>query len=347
MIRGSFVLFLLAVGSLLFTRCSTDFDITSEYKEVMVVWGLLDVQDEDHYIRIQKAYLDQQTSALVLAQEPDSIYYPDILNVTLTESGTNKVMNLARVDGDTLGIQKDSGTFAASPNILYRLKANLDANRSYTLKIENTMTGLMATSTTEMVKDFTVTRPFETQMVNFVGPSDFFAFWTVPDNGRIHDLTIRLHYSVAAADKPNTILRQEFVDWPVILRTDIFDDQGRINISGQSFFQGVQSFLDPEPNTVRYFDSLDFKWVVGTPTLSDYISYNIAGTGITQDLATTQFTNIENGLGLFTSRYHKDVTGIDITLNSLDSLACGPITGDLGFAPRNDPQLYPDYPFCN
>jgi hypothetical protein len=198
-----------------------------------------------------------------------------------------------------------------------------------------------------MVNNFNVTRPFDTQEINFVGPSDFFAFWSLPKNGRIHDLTIRLHYTVAPADDPNNKMQQEYVDWPVFKNVDFYDITPRYSIPGKSFYTGIQSYLDPAPNTVRYFDSLDFQFDVGTPTFSDYISFNIAGTGLTQDLATSKFSNIENGLGLFTSRIHKTVTGIGLTRPSLDTLACGPITGDLGFAPEKDPQKYPDYPFCN
>ena len=38
----------------LFTGCKQDFDITADYIEVPVVYGLLNQQDDTSYIRIQK-----------------------------------------------------------------------------------------------------------------------------------------------------------------------------------------------------------------------------------------------------------------------------------------------------
>ncbi|MBK7150108.1 MAG: hypothetical protein IPH78_15250 [Bacteroidetes bacterium] len=40
----------------LVSGCKQDFDITSPYKEITVVYALLNAKETTHYVRIQKGY---------------------------------------------------------------------------------------------------------------------------------------------------------------------------------------------------------------------------------------------------------------------------------------------------
>ena len=325
-------------------NCTTDFKLTADYKEVMVVWCLLSQNDTTHYVRIQKAYLDENTSALVIAQNPDSIYYPDILNVTIEQDDPTNVWTLERIDGDTLPepIKKETGVFSSTKNILYRFTAALDENATYKLTVENTVSGLTATGTTNLVKDFRITRPITGLDVNFVGPSGLLQVnWDVAVNGRLHDLTIRVRYWIADAQMHTVKLKDTFVDIP-IFRGRSFTETGQHDITKEAFYNGVAAKLDPIPGFVRHSDSLDFIFAVGSIALADYVNYNQAQTGITSSQVIINYTNIEGGLGLFASRYSKTVVKVPLFSNSLDTLACGAITGHLNFVPTQS--LF--YPFC-
>lgn len=332
------------------TQCTTDFDLTADYKEITTVYGLISQNDQTHYIRIQRAFIDEKTSAFVLAQNPDSIYYQDILTVTVQELKTGKIYTLQRIDGDTLtpAIKKDpNGIFANTPNILYRFSATLDPSSEYLLQIVHNENGRVLTSTTGLVKDFQVTRPFEKQSINWLSPTNFFAYWTLAENSKIYDLVIRLHYATADHSAPFVITGNSFVDWRVFKNQNFTEDNPKVDIPGLNFYQGIKFILEPTTDEIRYFDSLSFIFSVGTPMLSDYINYNQAQSGITQNEISSQFTNINGGLGIFSARFDKIISGVKISDNSLDSLACGPITGGLGFAPSLNLSKYPNYPFCN
>ncbi len=329
--------------------CSTDFRLTASFKEITVVYGLLSQNETVHYIRIHRAFLDEKTSALVIAQNPDSIYYPDILDVTVTELKSGKVYLLERVDGDTVNppIAKDTGTFASHPNILYRFKAPLDDASDYKLTIVNTKTGKVLTATTGLVQDFTVLRPFPNFAVNWVGPTDFTAIWNLAGNSRIYDLTIRLQYHIASVSAPLITLKDTFVDIPIFHSKNFTEPQPRYEIPGDVFFQGVQFRLDPDPSIVRYADSLQFIFTVGTVQLSDFINYNKAQTGLVQNEISGTYTNIIGGYGIFAARFTKTVHNVPMNNQSIDSLGCGTITGDLGFAPSQDLVHHPNWPFCD
>ena len=104
----------------IFSSCSTDFEINAPYKETIVVYGLLNTLDTAQFIRISKAYLGEG-NALVMAQEPDSINYADILDVKMerwqSENGpVLETFSLQRTDT----IPKDEGIFAAPYQVYYR-----------------------------------------------------------------------------------------------------------------------------------------------------------------------------------------------------------------------------------
>jgi len=70
----------LYLSVVLLSSCSTDFNTTAPYKEIMVVYGLLNPVDQTQYIRVGKAYLGEGNS-IVMAQQKDSINFPRLFPV--------------------------------------------------------------------------------------------------------------------------------------------------------------------------------------------------------------------------------------------------------------------------
>ena len=78
---GIFIASMIALGM---GSCSEDFDIAAPYKDITVVYGLMNIGEPVQYIRIQKAFLDPNKSALEVAKIPDSNYYR---NITVPNEG--------------------------------------------------------------------------------------------------------------------------------------------------------------------------------------------------------------------------------------------------------------------
>ena len=66
---GTFILFLLS--------CDNELDIIEPSGELPVVYGLLDPSDTIQLIRVERAFIDPVTSALVLAKDPEVLFYDD------------------------------------------------------------------------------------------------------------------------------------------------------------------------------------------------------------------------------------------------------------------------------
>lgn len=62
-------LLLLLPFGLFLSACANDFDVTAPWKEIPVVYGILSPQDSAHYIRVEKAFVDPEKSALEIARD--------------------------------------------------------------------------------------------------------------------------------------------------------------------------------------------------------------------------------------------------------------------------------------
>src|SRR5690606_33649965 len=134
------------VGSLSMLGCSEDFQVTAPYKKVTVVYGLLDPQDTAHYIRIQKAFLDENKSAIQMAADPDSSFFSELV-VTMTAfsdpEGQTPVEThtLEKVNLNQQGYPKEEGPFFTDPSYAYKWKATLNPFQCYRLRILDPQTG--------------------------------------------------------------------------------------------------------------------------------------------------------------------------------------------------------------
>ena len=142
-------------GIFFLSSCKNDVDVIGEWKEIPVVYAIFSpLQDTFNgqplnYFRIEKAFLDPNTDALQIAQRPDSLYYGiNELEVVLYEkyvTGPYRLIDtLQCVDAATLGVTRDPGIFATSPNYVYVFNAPVFANdqdRYYKLVIKNNNSG--------------------------------------------------------------------------------------------------------------------------------------------------------------------------------------------------------------
>lgn len=305
--------------------CKQDVNTTADkYEEVTVVYGLLNQQDNPHYIRIQKGYLIKG-NAYVAAGVPDSIYYPDILKVQLLASPSGMKYNLTRIDGNSVGLPKDSGIFVNSPNILYSFTGNLDPNQSYTLQITNTQSGKTISATDSLIHDFNVLTPIPGSHLELSNANPSKITWNTAQNASIYDLTVRFYYmEYSTAD--NSLLRDTFADIPFLRSLSVdhaASSVARTDFSEATLLSYLTNHLDPSPTIYRKFNqqkAMQFKFAAGGIELGAFLNAKQAQSGITSSTALPIYTNIVGGVGLLSSRYFKEVDSVLLSPNALDSL---------------------------
>ena len=91
------ILFQILLGFFLVSSCNEDFQLTEPWKDIPVVYGMLNRFDSAQYIRLEKAFVSEDLSARELAKYPDSIYYKNA-KVTLINKTANKSYQLSRYE---------------------------------------------------------------------------------------------------------------------------------------------------------------------------------------------------------------------------------------------------------
>jgi hypothetical protein len=326
----------LITALILLNGCKNDIDITADYKETPIIYGLLNIDSNFHYIKIYKAYLDENTNALDIAQNPDSIYYSDSVIVSIERQSNGQKIYLSKVDGNTIGKPMGEGIFANSPNILYTFNQTLNKDETYILNFENPKTGVKAKATTMLVNDFQINSPPDQFSFNFTSKNPFEVQWKAAPNSRISDLSLRFYYNEWNVNNPsNKVLK--FVEWQfakgIISTNTNGGEQLSAIIQGSSFYSFLNSAIPVDANLRREapFECIELYYSVGGETLYNYIRVNQAQSGITSLQTLPEYTNIEGGLGIFSSRKFKVKGQLRLTNPSIDSLSCGSTTKQLNF----------------
>jgi len=325
MIRKIALLFLLPILAITHYSCETDFDVTADYKEIAIVYGLLSQNDTTHYLRITKAFLGDG-NALVYALNPDSSSFGTLIDVKLLEMSDTDVLReiifdtvtIHNKDAGDVNYLDNKGDFYAPDQLMYKANAILDPARNYKLMVRNRSTGYEIESVTNLVLDFTITKP--TAPANNLPKLDFKREpvsnqkieWNSAANGRLYQPVIQFYYKeTSLPNTADTILR--FFEWifpAVNSKSLVGGEKMIIEFSSEEFYRLCEEKV-PYPDAsvennvnIRIADYFNLKFVVAGDEFSTYLDVNSPTTGLLLEKPT--YTNIENGLGVFSSRYTKN-----------------------------------------
>jgi len=170
------------------SACDNEVDINADWKEILVVYGLLDPLDSVQYIKVNKAFLNENENALKVAQNPDSLFLKDA-RVTLLHINSGKLIELQRVNE----IPKPPGVFAQDPNYLYKTTEPILENEPYKLVVESSLTGQKIQAVTWTLKKARIEAPFKSSNPTFSLGAKFIVISYVPGwNSYAYDIKMRV-----------------------------------------------------------------------------------------------------------------------------------------------------------
>ena len=322
-------LFLLLIPA--FFSCNKDLNVDAKWKDITVVYGLLDQSDDTTFIKITKAFLGPG-DAMQFAKIPDSSTYPDKLDVRLNEY--NGADSLASYPCDTITIhnkKKGDSVFYYPDQLMYYSLVKLNENYSYKLIIKNKKTGKEVTSEkTELVHDFTISVPQVT--ASFVPGKLFQVKWNPAKNGKRYQLMVRFYYlEYLTSDPLNKQMKS--IDWIVFNNLKTLDGQSTLPydlyLSGDGFYSAVGGSIKIDPELTRVAHHCDFVFSVAASSLNTYMEVTEPSLSIVQEKPA--YTNILNGIGLFSARYMNSQDSLGISKVTRDSLKINNHTKYLGF----------------
>jgi hypothetical protein len=313
--------------------CNKDLNVNASWKDITVVYGLLDQTQDTNYIKVTKAFLGEG-NALEFAKIPDSSNYLHGLDVKLEEWNQGNYLNTYQCD--SIRIQNknpydDSISFFYYPNqLLYYTTKKLNENFTYILVVTNKQTGKVISGQTGLMHDFDVTRPNGT--VSFIPNYNFEVRWTQAKNGKRYQLVIRFFYMESLKSSPS-IKQMKYIDWQVFNNVKPIDANSTLPFSlffpGNAFYAVVGAKIPVDPLVDRVAHHCEYIFTVAAAELDTYMEVTEPSLSLVQERPS--YTNITNGIGLFSARFMKSVDSLSISQITKDSLKINAHTKNLGF----------------
>ena len=326
--------FIALLSAVLFTiSCSNDFDVAAPWKDIPVVYGLLNIQDATHYIRVEKAFLDPDGNALEIAKIADSLYY-DNVTVQLERVSDGQLFTMKKVDGNLVGLPREDGVFATTPNWLYKIDSaeiKLQAGESIRLKIDRGDSLPEVTGETVILNKGKLRSPDPNtnNNFNFDYNIDTKLTWSGDVNARIFDAKLIFRY----AEISGVQVEEKSIEW--IWGRGIRNENNSAEIivtkKGREFYEFLKNNIQVKPGVSRVFQGINVEIVAGGAELEKYVNVALANTGITGSQEIPTYTNLSEGKGVFSSVNYLIVKNILLTQRTRDSLENGILTKNLNF----------------
>lgn len=324
--------------------CTTEIDLTAPYKDITIVYGLLDSKKDTQWVRVNKAYLGEG-DALMFAQISDSLYYDSAFVYLLSYQNGNKVDSIV-LNKIIDPFPKDSGIFANNINILYYTTSTLTTNKIYKLFVRIPSKDKTVSSWTSLVKNLLMSYPSSPSTIltfediTGVNPDPTTTIkWLKDDSTYAYQLAFRFnYYEWLGTDTANKTLKNFVKTFPLFKpdATNIVGNEIYHGIQKSQFYGAIATYVLPNPTgtpsnqmKARKFHSLDFIVYQAGRELYNYMTINAPSLSIVQKV--TDYTNIYNGLGLFSSRSKGGLDGIKLNTRTQDSIKWGQYTGNLNF----------------
>lgn len=348
---------LLALG--LLAACSTELDVNEPYKDITIVYGLLNQRDSLHFVKINKAFLGEG-NALDMARVRDSSEYAgeDISQAVVYRINAGGAVVDSFPLRDTLITNRQPGAFYAPVQKLYcfttpfaqvlppgslGVPMYLWQDDKYRLKLR--VKGRDITATTPIANDFridpidqdTVANAARVAFRSSTGTTyvDYELNWTSRADNKRFVVSWELEYDEVTGT--DTVRRSITQNVGKELATAVNQDLAK-RIQGEGFYATVASRIKAQPGweavNRRIFRRINFHIDVANDDLDTYLTLTEPITGIVTDRPA--YSNIDGAIGVWGSRYGKSVRGKRLSTNSLEELINGPYTSDMRFCAPQD-----------
>lgn len=297
-----------------FNACSTDVDLYNDYKDITVVYGLLDPGKDINYVKINKAFLGPG-NALDIALIADSCNYPNKLDAKIIEFRSPANQNNYQVSKtmvlDTITIHdKEPGIFYAPDQLVYytaeKIRKNNDQYK-YRYKLEIDRGDTILTATTDIVGG-DLFMP-DSKPLSFSSTTGTVKWFPCP-NAAVYEVVIKLYFTEVG---PGVDSVQRCMNWSLGTRpvSQLTDDHGKfvMNYTSSVFYATMASFLGSD--TIGGATEKDVERIIsdycigvsisaGGEELYNFISVNAPSSSLVQSIP--EYTNVNGGYGVFSSR---------------------------------------------
>ncbi len=325
-----------------FGSCETEFSLNGDFELTPVVIGLLDQSQSTHVFKITKAFLGDGNN-LEFAKIPDSSYF-NVVDARVIEydpfgEATGRQWLL---QDSTINNKSTDGIFyGPEQRIYYFNEDSLNSENEYEFIADLNEGEASIRSRTTLIDKFSIasivsTNAFTIRFANTnVDDNDDYLRWSFNINQGFNAARYEVGYSFSWTEEYTDGTTSSFSSPRRIERIEQQADPDSpvpINgiISGFDFFQYVRDNVPDDESVVRRtFDGLNLIISIAHRDLAQYMDVSQPVSGIAQ--VQPEFTNIEGGLGLFSSRLLFRLENIKLSASTIQELAIGQFTASKSF----------------
>jgi hypothetical protein len=305
----------LLAGLVCFQACTTDVNLYADYKDIPVIYGLIDVSQDTNFIRINRAFSgnnDHPINANEVAMIADSCNYPGKLDAYIKEyrSGfgnsfdpTGRIIRL-----DTMTIHdKQEGIFYSPDQKVYWTNERFNVNTNgakYKYKLfvhkgNDTITSETGVVGGENFKLLSTSVSFSSEPSDASGRIKF----KLADNAAFYEVKLVFNYKESKNGGP--LEYKQVVQNFGMKSVDellVENNTSYVVYAENSLFIMLEAAIGADTmNVVRYFDEkpVEIMIAAGGDELYNYVQIN-SQSGFSQTIP--DYTNVNGGYGVFSSR---------------------------------------------
>jgi hypothetical protein len=325
----SILLLTLSLFSIL--GCETDIDIIAPKKDVTIVYGILEETKTRHYIRINKAFIGEESASVLAATQGVNEYSDSELQAVVIEYLNGEERNRWPLSSEYIS-SKEDGLFFSDSNKVYYFDADLrissDQNTfvyrlECTINVEGEETKVVSAETEVIgggIVPITLVKPRianssseDRAEIDFVANGEYRnsldITWQRPAGGVSFTSYYRFYYTevdITTGERKRDSLLYMIGTKRVKLNESESSGEVNFTMNPEEFYIRMNTEFEDynfdNPSFYRYAsDTLEFFLEIADNTLATYIEVNQPSTEISQERP--EYTNVTNGIGVFGSRY--------------------------------------------
>lgn len=317
---------------LIFISCDNDINVAADYQTVPIVNAFIDTEADTNFVKVEKAYLDNEKNAFDLARIADSLYFENIQVEVENDNGTT--ITLERIDGNLIGQPREDGVFSESPNYLYYfLTQDIFLQNGANLKLRVTQNEEeLCNTNTKLIEGIRNRSTFdENSPITFERSRETRIGLGLPSGTGLFGLEFVFYY-----DEQNDAgeYERKSLTWRVTEGARVANNETRVTYlieDGADFFNHLLNNLPQNTGRNRLTRYLDLHIVAAGTELRSAEELKDINSGITSSNDIPVYSNVNNGRGVFTSRTFHSINNIKLSKRTIDTLTKAEFINSLNF----------------
>jgi|TARA_B110000495_G_scaffold189955_1_gene191580 hypothetical protein len=337
----------ISAAALFISSCTTDFELNAEYDEIPVIFGILDQSVDTQFVKINKSFIGNGNNTSYAAINDSSLYtnvigrVEEYVDGALTEAFMLEEMWVNNLE-EGIFYTDSQKVFFFIPSDLTEPYLNEDA--TYKLIVDVSEEAQPIEAETNLIKGSELNWDLLTSNgaayngiiladASTLSQNDYLTSspkCTPGGNADKYEFKLRLHFKEVTFAGVSTA---KYVEWN-LGEVIVINGNLKKEISGEAFYSAISNKLSNYSYEADVYkrvisnDNIEIIVTAANENLSLFIGINEPSTGVVTEQPV--FTNVEGGVGIFASRFSRNLYSY-LNVHSSNVLCAGPATSAYKF----------------